>query len=143
MKKVFLFLSIILFSCKPKIDPVLKPVVEDFMKTSKQYGWDIKNHIDSTDWILVKEDLPVTILGRSIGNSKILINKSIIKDSLLLRAVMYHEMGHNVFDLPHCVCGEFSIMNTFVTNHSHLYRSKKLWNQCVDEMFSQISNKLD
>lgn len=141
MKLFVRLLLMVLVGCIPRIDQELEPFVDSYVQDAKEHGWLVQGHVDQMYSVRVTKNLPENILGRSFDDKRILISEDILCDFNLLRAVMYHEMSHNVFGLKHCVCSNNSIMNAIVTNTPDIYSIDIVWDWYVDEMFKQIKKE--
>lgn len=119
------------------VDPALKPYVREWCYEMEQAGLDWEpgfRNLRSIQLADYSVDEVETVGGRTDFNKHtITVNRKYAQNgSCIARNVVFHELGHAVFDLPHNCC---SIMNTDGTKDNRQYCES--WSLMVREYVVQ------
>ena len=129
------------------IDSRLEPYVEEFIEEGLERGFHLRGFlIKKVDFILVVESFSKVHLGEKIGGispdrRSLYISSKILKDSVLTRVTLFHELGHIIknTDLHSCYnCDD--IMAEFAPEDLILYRDEEFWDKIVDAYFKFLNN---
>lgn len=120
-----------------KIEPILEPYVLKFVEAASE------NNVSSIDKIIKLDSIVlvsnVDYLGLSKKNS-IYINEFCISDVLMLKAVVFHELFHSIYNIEHCHTTGLHIMCENKPNDftfAYYYDNKK-WDEMVKLEFNKI-----
>tara|TARA_B100000497_G_C7579737_1_gene349069 strand:- start:85 stop:603 length:519 start_codon:yes stop_codon:yes gene_type:complete len=115
---------------------VVESIVEEWKQDINSMGIDADTELKTVDQILVVDSIPYgflnsghtkEVMGRSdLGSRSVWILKRPMKRDQL-KALIYHELGHYVFQLNHEGTGE--IMSTYIKEDSGYY--KRNWNRLL------------
>lgn len=158
MNKVYIaFLFISFSSCSvihdldSYIDPSLYPLFELFKDEAIKYDRDIP---DKNYKIVLKENTknnsPANTITYNKNNFEIEVNKSVIEviyarktksDSLLVKLILYHELGHGFFNYPHIEGSIMSESQSLERNSyhklSHMYYDYQFFKH-IDKPISEV-----
>lgn len=121
----------------PKVDLELEPYVDQWQADMKKAGLDYEAGFNRIDSIVVVPYHNTAAAGRfNKANGCISIVQAEIDNSgpLQLRVLLYHELGHYVFDLEHC--DRCIIMNPEL-NSEEFYEEH--WEEAINEYINQCA----
>lgn len=121
---------------EPKIDRELSPIVDEWKSHLNSAGLDYQRGFNRVDSIILIDSMERDIAGHyNKANGCIRISKNQIESGpYSARAVVFHELGHYVFDLEHCI--NCIIMNPNLISEEY-YRTH--WNEAITEYINQCA----
>lgn len=120
----------------PKIDIELKPYVKEFLREAEH--WRIPtDHYACIKKIAFVDEIPRhekdSIVGQYDPVDEVIYIKNAYKDPRYVRLVVFHELGHAVFNLNH-VKSKLSIMNPYLKyEFIEVYYNE--WDYLVQDMY--------
>jgi len=91
-----------IYNSPPKVDPALQDIVQQWENAMTVNDIDYKEGFNRIDRIRIVDDYGVDAGHYDKGSRTIFISKKIMERGFhSTRVVMYHELGHYVFDLKH------------------------------------------
>lgn len=144
MKKLFYSIFLVMFTTQGFsqegvwVETTLADLVKEFVKDAEDRGHDVVPILSNMKLIGFGESVKYPLLGYVTEKRDILlINEACKFDHLMLRTVLYHELGHAVLKLEHCDdCDENEIMNSKSPNTFSVYSDPKKWRKYVDNLFN-------
>lgn len=142
---LLLVFSVIFVNCQESksvwIDNSVLPYVDEFILEAKKRGKDVVPKIMDMEFIGFSRNLKFPIAGYvKKGDSVLVLNESIKFDSILFRAVVFHELGHAVLGLDHCIpkdgCEEGDIMFHETPATFSIYANEEFWQKKLDRLFN-------
>ena len=144
------------FGQQYRVDPLLEPYLEEFVEVAAEQGIDLSYIYDSRITIIfTKAENKKNRVGVSYGRNKDNVTILIYRDRFEKRTeegrkyVIFHELGHDVLDLPH---GEHGMMRPtaysgFFRAHTEVStkeRQEKYLYSSLNQMFIdyKIDNKI-
>tara|TARA_R110000851_G_scaffold57420_2_gene133761 strand:+ start:7115 stop:7582 length:468 start_codon:yes stop_codon:yes gene_type:complete len=115
----------------------LQPFVFDFIKEARKRGFDPLDRIISLDSIKFKND------NRTLGlyaNNNVYINPFLNIDSHIIKVVVFHELFHAVYKMPHCHKKCNHLMGAYKPENFtfSLYYNDEIWQTVLDIEFNRI-----
>ena len=109
---VFTFICAMKPAKQPYCDPILQPYLDEWVDDCKHYNIRYKRLLSKIDSIVYRE-LPPGYWGLCEGDGTTIISNVISPDDyVLLRMVIYHELGHCALDYGHIDEYGINIMNS-------------------------------
>ena len=131
----------------PTVDDQLVEIVDDWKKDMNSVGLDGGNLIKRVDKIIIVDRIPVGLLnsrstkgvmGRFDYSTRSIYILSRKYERYQLKALVYHELGHYLFNLNH-TDGEF-IMSTYITEEDGYYKNN--WDILLPKYLYKCKNSL-
>ena len=126
------------------VNPVFKPALKYFFAEAKKRKIDISKFakIDSIKYGLYPEakDTIVGICQKKLLGKRIIGIKPGIRDPKKIRIILFHELGHCIFDLGHVPSKTLSIMNPKLKlDHIEIY--DWFWPELINQYFTLSQEK--
>jgi len=148
---ILILLSAYCFSQTPKrvnIDKRLVEYVEDYIDQAQERGFYVRGLIvKRIDYIYIIDSIGTDerdhtqIIG-SVGNDRrgFVIAEEVLKDTILTRVTVYHEIGHILAkSSKHVVRDKYHIMSSTHPEDDNILRDKIIMNGLIDEYFKWLS----
>ena len=123
----------------------LLPYLKEYIKSAKHYGFDVIPHLSQMDSIVYSDRVQFPNVGLAkMDGSQVLVNKAARIESLAVRAIMFHELSHAIFKLPHCEsCESSDIMHPSSPKSFSIFANEEFWKKKVEELFIRIDCKIN
>ena len=111
--------------------------VDKFIEDADKYGIDARKHIDSLYAIVTKPNIKKHQLGGVFvfeGKVAIGLNEGIQLDTLVMKATIYHELGHWVLKKGHSQ-DKNDIMCSPAPQSFYMWADNRKWNDAVKKLF--------
>lgn len=153
MKKLFialcLILSTMIYSQQEEywlVDEGMMPYLKEYIQDSESRGYMKKSElITKINYIFFNDALKPNesgelILGLAQREQKGILISSEIKDTpLLVKLVLYHEIGHLLKDSGYHSCGKcYDIMSATMPDHPQPFKDQRFLNLKIDEYFDWL-----
>lgn len=147
MKKLLLILSLVFltgdFYCQPKpmIDVTLQPYVDEYIAEAAERCIDVTPHINNMQYILFSNFLQYPTLGiATLDGYVVAISPYCALDKAVLRAVVFHELTHSVFNQGHTNKSKNDLMRDSAPLNFRIYDDMDYWESVLDELFEGKDN---
>jgi hypothetical protein len=87
--------------CKRHVEPALVDYINEWKQDMKKAGIDYGNVFDRIDNIYFKNNTDNRLGYSTYAKREIWVSASLRSEPYLIRASLYHELGHYVFQLDH------------------------------------------
>jgi len=124
-----------------EVHPYVYKYVEEFKKDAKFFGVSPTIINDSIDSVVLYPLHPSLLGLYSPINRQIVINSAYSKDPIIMRKVIYHELGH-LYGLPHDTGGIMGT-GTQLEHIRSMYSNPQNWDLHNAYLFFRIKKNLD
>lgn len=156
--RILIFTLMLLFlpiSCvgqeaeKPFVDYRLQEYVLEFIEEGDKRGFDARPYIKLLDSIYIKKDMDLLIMGKYKPeydgytlSGEVQINVYCTVDSLMLRWVVFHELGHACGYLGHSCEACDNIMSKYPYKDFTygIYIDEAVWHKYVNILFNNLKS---
>lgn len=127
------------------MSPEIEPIMEEYMKDAKDRGFYVRALVmERLDFIMFDDNLGVngdTRLGiTSPSNKLILLSKTLLKDKMLLKVAVYHELGHLLKNTGVHPCNKcYHIMSAYAPSLILPYYNEDFMKKRLDEYFKWLN----
>jgi hypothetical protein len=116
------------------MDKEIVPIFEEWVRESQKYK--TKPNWDNVGFIYFSDTLSEKFAGMQIDYRGIYINND-YKETPYLKVIVYHELGHGMFNLPHDTVG-INIMSPYFNKFlAQIYLTN--WERYKDNYWNHIS----
>jgi len=146
MKKLLVLISLVLFTgdffgqktSYVHIDPILKPIVEEYIAEAAERCIDVTPHINNMQMIVLTNLLNYPTLGIATKDGYIVAMSSYCSlDKAVLKLVVFHELTHSIFNIGHSGTG---LMSPIAPINFRPYEDIDFWESQLDELFKGKDN---
>lgn len=118
------------------IDNRLAELVDEYIVEARERNIDVIPFLMTMDSILISNQINYPTLGIATKDRKnVFIADYCLIEPIILRAVLFHELTHAIFNTDHFGCYDTSIMNEGAPESFYIYKDEVLWEKMLDEMF--------
>lgn len=120
------------------IEPVLRPYVDEYIAEAAERGIDVTPHINNMSMIVFSDLLEYPLLGIATKDGyTVAIASFCIMDKSILKAVVFHELTHSIFNVGHSGTG---LMSPVAPVNFRQYDCTDFWESTLDEIFEGKDN---